>query len=354
MTEHHDPRTLRVALAAPLPEELCKRIEALEPRVTLLRDHALLAPMRHAADWPGDPAFQRSPEQQAALDSMIDSAEVLFSFPDVQTESLQRAVRSNPNLRWVQLMAAGGGAQVRSAAFSDEELERVQFTTSAGVHGSPLAEFAVFGVFAGAKNLARLRRDQADHHWPSRWEMQQVSDMTVLVVGLGGIGKATAQKFKALGAHVLGTTRRGEPVEHVDELVSIDDLGGAVARADAIIVTLPGTDETAGLIGREVFANVKPGVILVNVGRGTVIDEDAMIDALRDHSIGFAALDVFENEPLAAKSPLWDLPNVLVSPHTGALDANEERRIADLFADNARRYLDGLPLRNVVDTVEFY
>jgi phosphoglycerate dehydrogenase-like enzyme len=127
-----------------------------------------------------------------------------------------------------------------------------------------------------------------------------------------------------------------------------------VPGVDGIVVTLPGTSATEKLVGAEVLGAVRPGTTLVNVGRGTVIDEDALVSALGDGRIGFAALDVFAAEPLDPASPLWDLPNVLISPHTATLTAAEERRIAELFADNAGRLLDGRPLRNVVSTVEFY
>ncbi|WP_157155688.1 D-2-hydroxyacid dehydrogenase [Diaminobutyricimonas sp. LJ205] len=346
--------SLRVVVSVDLSEQLCQRIEQLEPRVQLIRDHSLYHPMRGPADWSGDPAFTRTPEQQAVFDSLVDSADALFGIPDVDSAALARTVAANPRLRWVHTTAAGGGGQVKAARLSEADLERVIFTTSAGVHGDTLAEFALFGVMAGAKDLPRLAAQQARKQWSDRWEMRQLDEMTVLIVGLGGIGKAVARKFSALGSTVLGTTRSGEPVEGVDRLVPIDELHTVVSEVDAIVVTLPGTAVTEGLIGEEVFARVKPGVIVANVGRGTVIDEPALIAALDDGRVGFAALDVFAVEPLPADSPLWTHPNVLVSPHTAALSSAEESRIAKLFAENARRLLDGEQLKNIVDTVEFY
>jgi phosphoglycerate dehydrogenase-like enzyme len=133
-----------------------------------------------------------------------------------------------------------------------------------------------------------------------------------------------------------------------------DDIATALPHVSAVVTTLPGTDATHHLVGRDFFAALRPGATLVNVGRGTVVDESALVDALEAGTVGFAALDVFEVEPLPAESPLWAHPRVLISPHTAALDAREDRRIAELFADNATRFLDGMPLRNVVDTVEFY
>lgn len=347
-------KKLRAVVAVPLREDLCRLIEELEPRLEVVRDHSLMAPMRGPADWSGDPDHTRTPSEQQAFDDLVDSADVLFGIPDVDAAALARTVSANPRLRWVMTTAAGGGASVKAAGLDRADLDRIVFTTSAGVHGGPLAEFAVFGVMAGAKNLPRLITDQRSRTWPDRWEMRQLDEMTVLVVGLGGIGAECARRFHALGARVWGTTRSGEPVAGVDRLVPLDELIDAVAQVDAIVVTLPGTAQTHHLIGRDVFDAVKPGAIITNVGRGTVIDEGALLGALDDGRIAFAALDVFEQEPLDDASPLWTHPHVLVSPHTAALSSKEEERIARRFAENAARLLDGEPLSAVVDTVEFY
>jgi phosphoglycerate dehydrogenase-like enzyme len=357
MTDSSMPKAdaaLRAVVAVPLSEELCRLIERLEPRIELVRDASLTKPMRGPADWSGDPDHVRTPEQQAAFDAMVDSADALFGIPDVDVAALARTVAANPRLRWVMTTAAGGGGQIKAADLDRAALDRIVFTTSAGVHGGPLAEFAVFGVIAGAKGLPRLLADQEARRWPERWEMRQVDELTVLVVGLGGIGAECARRFSALGARVWGTSRSGTPVDGVDRLVSLDELESVVAEADAIVVTLPGTDQTHHLIGERVLSAVKPGAILASVGRGTVVDEAALLPALDDGRISFAALDVFEVEPLAADSPLWSHPRVLVSPHTAALSSKEEERIARRFAENATRLLDGLALRSRVDTVEFY
>jgi phosphoglycerate dehydrogenase-like enzyme len=345
---------LRVAVVTPLSEEVCSLVERLEPRVEMVRDQELLPPERYPADHHGDPSFTRTPEQQCRWDAIIAEADALYGVPGEDPAALRRAVAANPALRWVHTMAAGGGAQVKAANLTREQLARVTFTTSAGVHSGPLAEYALLGLLAGAKDVPRLQADAARHEWPSRWLMGQLREQTVLVVGLGGIGREVARMLAALGTRVVGTSRRGEPVEGVAELVHPDELASVVARVDGIVVTLPGTAATEKLVSAEVLAAVRPGATLVNVGRGTVVDEDALAAELRAGRIGFAALDVFAEEPLDAASPLWDLPNVLISPHNAALTPAEGRRIAELFADNAGRLLDGRPLRNVVDTVEFY
>jgi phosphoglycerate dehydrogenase-like enzyme len=345
---------IRAVVAVPLSEELCALIERLEPRVDLVRDRTLMKPMRGPADWTGDPEVVRSVDDQRRFDALVDSADVLFGIPDVDPAALARTVAANPRLRWVMTTAAGGGAQVKAAALGPDAFDRILFTTAAGVHASTLAEFAVFGVLAGAKGLPRLIADQRSGVWPDRWEMRQVDEMTVLVVGLGGIGAETARRFAGLGATVWGTTRSGAPVDGVERLVPIDELATVVGEADAVVVTLPGTQQTHHLIGADVFAAMTQGTILASVGRGSVVDEQELLVALDDGRVGFAALDVFETEPLPADSPLWRHPHVLVSPHTAALNVKEEERIARLFARNATRLLDGEPLSNVVDTVEFY
>lgn len=350
---HTDSR-LRVVAATPISEELIELVMQREPRVDFVRDQALLPPMRHPGDHAGDPEFTRTAEQQARFDELVDSADALYGLPSERPDELRRTADANPNLRWVQTMAAGGGAQVRAAKLSDEQLGRVAFTSSAGVHGEPLAEFSVFGLLAGAKLLPRLLERQSRREWAPRFTMSLISEQRILVIGLGGIGKVTAQKLSALGATVIGTSRREVTVPGVDEIVHPDDLVDVVGSVDGVVVTLPGTAATERLLGERFFAAVKPGTTLVNVGRGTVIDEPALIRALDHGRIGFAALDVVASEPLDAASPLWTHPGVLISPHTAALNPAEDRLIAELFARNATRLLDGEPLINRVDTVEFY
>ncbi|TFD46914.1 D-2-hydroxyacid dehydrogenase [Cryobacterium frigoriphilum] len=345
---------LRVVMATPLDQELCDLIVALEPRIDLVWEPSLLPVSRFATDYRGDPDFRRTPDQQHRYESLIDSADALYGIPDLNATALHRTVNANPSLRWVQTMAAGGGGQVKAAALSIDDLQRVRFTTSAGVHGRPLAEFALFGLLAGAKMLPALQAQQRNHDWPARREMHHLAEQTILVLGTGGIGREVIRLLGAFGVRVLATSRQATAIDGVDEVVHPDDLAGVLPEVDGLVVTLPGTDATAGLVGETLLAAIKPGATLVNVGRGSVVDERALLAALGRGQIGYAALDVFEHEPLADSSPLWDLPNVLVSPHTAALTAAEPRLIAELFARNAGHLLDGQPMLNLVDTVEFY
>lgn len=346
---------LRVVIAKPLAAEYVERLRTAEPRIDVVIEPDLLPAMRWPSDHEGDPSFQRTPGQQARFEELVDSADVLYGIPDTKPAALARTVRANPKLKWVQAMAAGGGSQVKAAGLSDDELSRVVFTTSAGVHAGTLAEFALFGVLAGAKDLPRLLDDKAAHRWESaRWLMKMISDMTVVVVGMGSIGQECAKRFAELGATVIGVNRSIKQVPALSKLYTSDAIVEAATGADALVNALPGAVGTEGLISREVLEALNPGAIIASVGRGLCIDEDAMAELLTSGRLGFAALDVTKVEPLPTDSPLWDLPNTLIAPHTAANSAKEDARIAELFLDNVKLFLAGGRMRNVVDTTLFY
>jgi phosphoglycerate dehydrogenase-like enzyme len=312
---------LRVALGVPLAPENVELLLRLEPRIDL---------------------------------QPLDSSEALFGVPGRSPQALARTIDSNPDLRWVHTIPAGGGQQIRAASLDDEALGRITFTTSAGVHAGPLAEFAVFGVLAGIKGLASLQGAQRSHQWGPRRTTRIAADTTVAVVGLGSIGRATAGKLAALGFDVVGVHRRDVTVPGVSRVVPIEDLARISAECDAMVVALPSTLLTENIVSRAVLDAAKPGLTFVNVGRGSTVDELALLDALLEERVSFAALDVFRTEPLPVDHRFWDLPNVLISPHTAAFTESESRLITELFAENARRLLDGEPLLNQVNTVEFY
>ncbi|WP_415854107.1 D-2-hydroxyacid dehydrogenase [Sinomonas sp. G460-2] len=346
---------LTVAIAVPLEAELVEAIRAVDPAVTVLYEPDLLPPERFPADHVGDPAFVRGPEGEERYWKLVNSADVLYGFPNESAAGFARVVAENPRLRWVHAMAAGAGAAVKASGVSRAELERVTVTTSAGVHALPLAEFAVMGILNGLKRTAELAADQQAKHWPElRIPTRLAAGSHVVIAGLGEIGLETARLARALGLTVSGTKRNAEPIEGIDEVATAGRLPELVSHADALVNTLPGTAYTDGLIGREVFAAMRPGTILVNVGRGTVVDEAALLEALEAGTVGYACLDVFAVEPLPADSPLWAHPRVLVSPHTSALSAAENRLIAERFASNLRSFLDGAALPHTVDPVHFY
>jgi len=346
----------QVLIASPLEAELAARIQAADPRAEVLFEPDLLPPARYPGDHRGDPSFARDAEGEARWRALLDRAEVLFGVPEDSTEGLAEVVNGLPRLRWVHATSAGAGEQVRKAGLSPEALKRVVITTSSGVHAVPLAEFAILGLLAMAKELPRLIEDQRARAWPEvRRPVRELSGQTLFLLGLGEIGREVARLGKALGMRTVGFRRtEGPPPEWVDEVHGPQRLAELADQADAMVVSLPMTEQTAGLVDRAIIERLPASCIFVNIGRGGVVDEPALIDALRDRRIAGAVLDVFATEPLPADSPLWTLPNVLVTPHAAALSARENERIAELFADNLRRYLDGRPLRNVVEPGLYY
>jgi len=345
---------LRIVVTNPLAEENARLLAELEPRLEVVYEPELLGPVSVTSGGHNRTAFQRTPEQQERYEEMIDSADALFGVPGGSGKALARTVAANPRLRWVHTIPAGGGQQVKAAQLDAAALERIVFTTSAGVYSEPLAEFAALGVLAGAKQVPWLLQKQRAHEWGASRIFGSVRGSTVLVVGLGSIGRAVAAKLAALGVRVVGIHRRHVDVPGVERIAPVERFADEAREADAIVMCLPGTDATLKILGAEVFAAAKPGITIVNVGRGTTIDEPALIEALRSQTVGMAVLDVTAAEPLDPASPLWDLPGVLLSPHTAGLAHGDMRLVTEIVADNARRLLDGEPLRNIVDTVEFY
>jgi len=344
-----------VAIAVPLEAELVDRIRAVDPSVTVLYEPDLLPPERFPADHAGDPDFRRTPEQDERYWSMLNSAQVLYGLPNESPSGLARVATENGHLQWVHAMAAGAGGAVKASGLDQQVLQKFKVTTSAGVHALPLAEFAAMGILNGFKRTAELAQDQQARNWPSlRTPTRLVSGSRLVIAGLGEIGLETARLARALGMTVSGTKRTPEPLDGIDQVTGNDGLTGLLATADAVVNTLPGTPYTEKLFNRDVFAAMKPGSVFVNVGRGTVVDEEALLEALDNGQVSYACLDVFAVEPLPLESPLWSHPRVLVSPHTSALSAAENRLIADRFCSNLRIFLDGGELPHLVDTIHFY
>ncbi|MFJ5696459.1 D-2-hydroxyacid dehydrogenase [Arthrobacter sp. NPDC093139] len=344
-----------VAIAVPLEAELVECIRAVNPSVTVLYEPDLLPPERFPADHSGDPGFKRTPRQEERYWDMLGQAQVLFGFPNESPAGLARIARENPHLQWIHAMAAGAGGAVKASGLDTETLDKFHITTSAGVHALPLAEFAALGILNGFKRSAELAQDQAAKLWPElRTPTRLVNGSTLVVAGLGEIGLETARIARALGMKVSGTKRNVEPIEGIEEVAGNDGLPALLASADAVVNTLPGTPYTEKLFNREVFSAMKPGTVFVNVGRGTVVDEDALLEALEGGQVSYACLDVFAVEPLPQDSPLWSHPRVMVSPHTSALSAAENRLITERFCSNLRTFLDGGELPHLVDTAHFY
>jgi phosphoglycerate dehydrogenase-like enzyme len=231
------------------------------------------------------------------------------------------------------------------------------------VFSRPIAEYVILMMLAAARRLPQLLELQAERTWQPL-EARELRDVTVGIVGLGSIGRAVGALATAFGCRVIATRRRAESGAAaadgagdepflgsvmLDRVLPPDRLPELLAEADFVVLAAPLTADTVGLIGEDAIAAMKPGAWVINVARGELVDEPALARALRSGRIGGAVLDTFREEPLPAGSPLYDLPNVILTPHTSWSSTRVLDRSVDLFCDNLRRYAAGQPLVNVVD-----
>lgn len=249
--------------------------------------------------------------------------------------------RELANVRWIHTLSAG----VEFLPFDLLRRSSIVVTNSRGLYADALGEFAVAAMLWFAKDLRRMTRNQEARAWEP-FTIERLAGRTAGIIGYGGIGRAIGSRAAALGMRVLGVGRRqefGDP--------TIED---AVAQADYVVMSTPLTPRTYRLLSRARIAMMKPSAVFINVGRGRTVDEDALVDALREKRIRGAALDVFETEPLPPEHPLWQLDNVLISPHTADRTSDSHVRAMQFFLENLRRFRAGESLENVVDKLEQY
>ena len=336
-----------VLIASYLEAEHVDRIAAT-PGIEVIYEPALLPKPRYQADHHGAP-LRRTPEDERRWRGYLARAEVLFDFDFTNLESLLELA---PNVRWIQATSAGIGQLMVRNGFVGSS---VVFTTASGIHATPLAEFCLWAMLGFAKDAPRLAREQAAHHW-ERYCGRELRGTTVGIIGLGQVGREVARLSRAFGMRVMATRRTAPSGRDpdVDEWVPASELPRLLRASDTVVVCTPQTPETEGLLGERELRSMKRGALFINIGRGAVVDEPALIAALRDGHLVGAALDVFAEEPLPATSPLWDMPNVIVSPHSASTADSENGKLTDLFCENLRRYLQREPLLNVFDRERLY
>ena len=294
-----------VMISSPLEPEFVERIRALPAVREVLFDPALLPKARYPNDHIGPTDFALDEIGQTRWNDMLVRANALIGYPHEAPAELARALEVGREVRFVQGTSAGMGAHVRSANLSSEILERVRFATAAGVHGAMLAEFVFYGLLSLRKDARRLAAVRAKRAW-DHYPMGELDGSAIAIVGMGQIGCAIATRARAFGMRVIGVARTAAPHPLADETFATADISAAFARADAVAVTLPGTEGTRGLVSEHALAALKPSSIFANVGRGTVVDQAALLAMLRDGRLAGAVLDVFDPEPLPARPPVLD------------------------------------------------
>lgn len=288
------------------------------------------------------------PRSSDGVKKEIVDAEIAFT-GDIRPEQFA----ATHTLRWIHSPAAA----IHQFLFPEFVASDVVLTNAREVHGPVVAEQVIAMILALAKRIPEDVRFQMKHVWGQEilWNgnacPREIAGSTLGLVGFGSIGRNVAVLAHALGMHVIAV--REHPAKDkpgfVHEVMPSSQLNDMLARSDYIVLSPPVTSATRGMIGREQLARMKPDAYLINVGRGPLIDEAALVEALRDRKIGGAALDVFDEEPLPANSPFWDLENLLITPHTAGMTEKLWERHYALFSQNVRRYLDAKPLLGLVD-----
>jgi phosphoglycerate dehydrogenase-like enzyme len=332
---------VRVVVAADFSDEIMQQLRSISDRLNI---------ERHFPDVP---------------DSVYAEAEVLYTirhFPEPEQA---------PRLRWIQLHSAGVEHTLHRPIVQAEDIE---VTSASGIHATPIAEYCICMMLAFMYQVPRMIQLKAEANWPENqydiFEPHGLRGLTVGIVGYGSIGREVARIADALGMVVLATKQdltqlrddegyiesgTGDPNGDIPErLYPPQALGSMVRDCDFLVVATPLTEATHHLIDETILQQMKSSAVLINVARGNVVDEAALISALAAEQIGGAALDVFSEEPLPPTSPLWNLDNVIMSPHVSGNNARYHERAAALFYENLRRYIDKRPLLNRIDRERGY
>lgn len=338
-----------VLIASPLEEEHVAHIRAVAPdRLLVLHDPLLLPQPRFPGDHTKD--MQRTPEQQGRWQGMLARASVLFDLPAAgDIPHLSR-------LAWVQATSTGVGPAVARLG-----LDRlgVLVTTARGVHAGPLAEWVFMALLTHLRGYDRVRAEQRERRW-ERHAAEDLAGRTMLLIGAGDLARGTARVAKAMDMRVVAVARdpgRARPhASSFDAVMPASELRLALGMADVVVMTAPHTPQTERMLDAAAFAQMRPGVLFINIGRGQTVDHAALADALRSGQVAFAGLDVTDPEPLPQDSPLWSMPNVFISPHSASTVARENARITEIFCSNLAYWLDGrrIEMRNVLDTKLLY
>lgn len=330
----------------------------------LPRLNALAPDLRIEYRPPANPPFSRAQQEAAISDDLWREVEVLCTFTTLP------APEQAPRLRWVQLYSAGVNHVVNHPLFQTP----VVFTTASGIHAIPIAEYVMSVILAHHHQLPRVLDWQRRGEWPpdaernTRFIPDELWGQTIGIVGYGSIGRQVARLARGFGMRVLALQRGEDHRDHGFFFPGVGDpegtlperyygsgeLGALLGDSDVVVITLPLTPATRGLFDEAAFRAMKPGAYLVNMARGPICDEAALVRALEEGWIAGAALDVFWREPLPPDHRLWRMPNVILSPHISGLTPHYDDRGAQIFEENLRRYLAGEPLYNLVDKTQGY
>ncbi|MGE7186036.1 D-2-hydroxyacid dehydrogenase [Peribacillus sp. NPDC006672] len=286
--------------------------------------------------------------QEEWKDERLSEAEILITYGEDLTE---KTIGKAANLKWIMVMSAG----MELMPFKAIEERGILVTNARGIHKIPMAEYTIGMLLQYEKKLKLLMKNEREEMWDRKIEVGELNSKTMLVLGAGAIGGEVARLGKAFGMTTLGVNRSGKPVESIDRLYTLDNLLEAIPGADYIVSVLPSTDETKKLLQKEHFKAMKESAVFVNIGRGDLIDEEVLTEALEAGELAHAILDVFDPEPLEKEHHFWRMENVTVTPHLSSKSGEYLPRTFAIFEKNMREYLKaGKDFINVIDLSRGY
>jgi phosphoglycerate dehydrogenase-like enzyme len=286
--------------------------------------------------------FQFCPNIEEA-EPHLEDAEILITYgEDLTDEHIEKA----KNLKWIMVISAG----LDRMPFLKIAESDIIVTNVRGIHASPMAEYAIGMLLQVCRQSKTLMENEKAHNWDRKVPMTEISGKTMLVVGTGAIGQEVARLAKAFRMKTIGVSRSGNPVEYFDETAKSSSLLERIKEADFVISVLPKTKETKHIFQEQHFNNMKESAIFLNMGRGDVVDEAALLSALKNEQLSHAILDVFEKEPLPADHPFWEMDNVTVTPHLSGISPQYQPRAFEMFEQNLQKYVHNeKPLINEID-----
>jgi len=277
----------------------------------------------------------------------IKDTEVLVCFDgDADAEFIHNA----ENLKWIHLLSAGADAM----PFDVLKERKIILTNSKGVHKYQISEQVLGYMLLFERALNYFIRKQMNREWDKSVRVSELYGKSVCILGVGSIGEEIARIAREFGMKTIGVRKSGNISQFIDEMYTNDNMIYAVSKADYVICALPLTDDTYHLLGKDFFKNMKNDAVFINIGRGKVVDESSLIDALKNKTIRGAALDVFEEEPLSKESPLWDMENVIITPHTAGISPHYMERGIEIIKHNIKAYLGDGDFINRVDLEKQY
>ncbi len=340
----HEPIVICLGYPGLQQPRFIERLEAIDPRIEVVT-----LPADEGSDWgAATPHLPHDEPPPWALSHAEERRHALARCEAMIALNTPKALMEvAPRLKWLQ----GLGAGVEQFVAAGVRRDRVVVTNASGVSASSMSEWVIGQLLQIWKRFAEQQRHQRDHAYVRSYG-RSLAGSVIGIVGMGSIGCEVARRARAFGCTVLGlkrTPKTGEAAQLADEIYTPDQLHDMLARCDAVVIAAPASPDTKYLIDSKAFAAMKQGATLVNVARGSLVDTEALIEAMESGQLAAAALDVFEEEPLPASSPLWDIENLYVSAHSSVSVDRYMDDVFELFEANVKRYVEGVPLRNLVD-----